>query len=237
MQGGSAAGWPRAMLQALLDLLFPRRCVNCGVVGEWLCPSCLTQIPLIEFPVCPHCGRPMRREQLCSTCRDHSLQIDGIRSVAYFEGPLREAVHHLKYRGMRAIAEPLGALMAHYWREHPLPAEVIVPVPLHPSRQRERGYNQAALLARHLGAEIGLPVHEGCLIRERATAPQVELTAEERRKNVQDAFRCLDGSLAGKRVLLVDDVCTTGSTLEACAVALRQGGVRSVWALTLGRAR
>jgi ComF family protein len=112
----------------------------------------------------------------------------------------------------------------------------VVPVPLHAARLRERGYNQAALLAREMARRVGLALDEQTLIRRRATAPQVELNARQRSENVRDAFHCSGDGLAGKQVLLVDDVCTTGATLEACAVALYEGGARSVRALTLARA-
>jgi ComF family protein len=117
-----------------------------------------------------------------------------------------------------------------------MPVDVIVPVPLHPARLRRRGYNQAALLARELGRRVGLPVEERALQRVRATRSQMRLSAADRRRNVQGAFRCADGRVRGRRVLLLDDVCTTGATLEACADALRAGGAESVWALTLARA-
>ena len=129
---------------------------------------------------------------------------------------------------------PLAQLMHQYLLENPLPVEVVVPVPLYQGRVRERGYNQAALLARELGQEIGLPVEES-LIRVRDTAPQVGLPASQRRENVRNAFLCQ--GLGKERVLLIDDVCTTGATLEACAVALREGGAQSVWALVLARER
>jgi ComF family protein len=174
---------------------------------------------------------------LCMRCQTFPLKIDCIRSVAYSEGVLREAVHRLKYRDLTALAEPLGGLMASYWVQHPLPADVVVPVPLHAARLRERGYNQAALLAHEMARRVGLAVDGHTLNRQRATAPQVELNARERRENVRDAFHCADDTLAGQRVLLVDDVCTTGSTLEACAQALYEGGVRAVRALTLACAR
>jgi ComF family protein len=115
--------------------------------------------------------------------------------------------------------------------------DVIVPVPLHSSRQRDRGYNQAALLAREVGIHLDLPVAENVLTRIKDTAPQIDLNAEERQANVHDAFQMVNTSLAEKRVLLIDDVCTTGSTLEAACRALRDGGVSFVWAYTLARAR
>jgi ComF family protein len=150
---------------------------------------------------------------------------------------LREAIHHFKYSNVQGLAIPLGRLMGQYWEKSPLPAEIIIPVPLHTDRLRERGYNQAALLARELGKSIGLPVSENSLGRVRATRPQVDLNAPERKENVRDAFRCSNTELKERRVLLVDDVCTTGATLEACSSALRQVGARSVWALTLAMAR
>lgn len=170
---------------------------------------------------------------LCNRCRTAPLPIERIRSVVYFEGVIRQAMHQFKYKGITALAEPLGGLMAEYLMEHPMPIDVVVPVPLHAARQRDRGYNQAGLLARQLEE----PVDEDTLVRQRATAPQVELDAEQRRENVRGAFRCSGEGLSGRRVLLVDDVCTTGSTLGACAVALRDGGARSIQALTLARAR
>jgi len=178
----------------------------------------------------------MRVEELCSMCHTHPLTVDGIRSVAFFEGVLREAVHEFKYQGVRTLARPLARLMVEYQREHRLPAEVLVPVPLHPQREAERGYNQAALLARAMGEALQLPVVEHMLARVRATPPQVGLNAAERRTNVHAAFSATTAA-AGRRVLLIDDVCTTGATLDACAVALKAQGAESVWGLTIARGR
>lgn len=223
--------------RGLLDLLFPPRCVGCRETGSLLCAKCRDEFELLEPPFCPHCGRPRTNGRLCPLCQRDPLRIDGVRSVAYFDGTLREAIHRFKYSNLQDLAIPLGKLMGDYWEKSPLPAEIIVPVPLHTDRLRERGYNQAALLARELGKNIGLPVSENSLVRVRATRPQVDLNAQERKENVSDAFRSSNVDLRAKRVLLVDDVCTTGATLEACSIALRQVGVRSVWALTLAMVR
>jgi ComF family protein len=153
-----------------------------------------------------------------------------------FEGVLREAVHCLKYRYMRVVADPLAGLLVAAWHRYGLEADVIVPVPLHPRRVRERGYNQSQLLAERLATAVGVPVVLASLRRERYTASQTRLGVQERKRNVAGAFACTDDRLAGMRVLLVDDVCTSGSTLEACGAATRDGGARSVWALTVGRA-
>lgn len=153
-----------------------------------------------------------------------------------FEGPVRTAVHRLKYRDGHALAGPLGGLLVGWWEEHPLGVDVVVPVPLHPQRLERRGYNQAALLAAVLARGVGLPLLERALVRVRNTRPQMSLGREARRANVAGAFRAVDGAVEGQRVLLVDDVCTTGATLEACADALREAGAAEVRALTLARA-
>ena len=220
-----------------LNLLFPPRCVNCRRMGTRLCAECLDQAPRVESPFCARCGDVVVADGLCTRCRTTPLQIDRIRSVFYFEGVIREAMHRLKYRGRTALAEPLGELMAAYWVQHSMLADLVVPVPLHAARMRERGYNQAALLAREMARRVGLEVDEQTVVRQRATDSQVELNAKQRKENVRDAFSCSGNALAGKQVLLIDDVCTTGATLEACAVALHAQGARGVQALTLARAR
>lgn len=226
----------RDLRDQFLNLLFPPRCVGCRRVGVWLCDDCLAQVPRVEPPFCLRCGDKVAAGQLCARCRVSPLQIERIRSVVYFEGVVREALHRLKYRGHAALAEPLGATMAARWAQEPASVDVVVPVPLHADRLRERGYNQAGLLAQAMARRAGLLFDERTLIRHRHTAAQVDLDAQQRKRNVRGAFRCVGPALAGKRVLLIDDVCTTGATLEACAVGLRAGGARSVQALTLARA-
>lgn len=176
---------------------------------------------------------------MCRSCRQTPLVIDGIHSVFLLEGEVRKAIHLLKYRNQHAMAPALAGLMADYWRANPLPADVLMPVPLHPARQRERGYNQADLLARALGDMIGLPVITTGFQRVRHTQPQMSLGAAERRENVQGAFTYLsrsDNTISGQRVVVIDDVCTTGSTMEACSLALKAAGASVVWGFTLARA-
>jgi len=166
---------------------------------------------------------------------DDMWPLQDARAAALFRSPLREAIHQFKYEGLRALASILGEMLYDSWEAQPWPVELIVPVPLHPIRLRERGYNQSALLARELARHIRLPVAERALLRIHPTPPQVGLNAEQRAENVRNAFRCGDDSLRGKRVLLIDDVLTTGSTLRACAQALLEGGAQAVWALTLAK--
>ena len=144
-------------------------------------------------------------------------------------------IYGLKYRNMRASAPELGRLLAAYMESDPIAADVLMPVALHKRRQRERGYNQSELLAREVGKLTGVPMETRTLLRTRNTPPQVSLRSdEERRHNMEGAFRCVS-EMVGKRVLLVDDVVTTGSTMSACARVLKEAGARSVWGLTLAR--
>jgi ComF family protein len=149
---------------------------------------------------------------------------------------MREAIHQLKYRNLRALAVPLAKLLHDYLITDPMPAEVLVPVPLHQKRLRERGYNQSSLLARQLGKLADLPIVDDCLIRQRHATPQARTaTVEERQSNVTDAFACRDHRLRDKQVLLIDDVSTSGATLDACAAALKASGATSVWGLVMAR--
>jgi len=218
-----------------VDFFFPAWCLGCGQEGTLLCPSCRSGLPRLLPPLCPRCGEPQALEP-CPFCRGRQLSIDSIRSPYRFEGLIRRALIPFKYHNLRVLAAPLARLMYDYLASHPFPADAVAPVPLHPSRQRRRGYNQASLLALELGRLAGLPVVETSLRRTRPTPLQAQVTGrEERRRNVLGAFLSRDQSLKGKGVLLVDDICTTGATLDAAAQALKAGGAHSVWGLTVAR--
>ena len=224
------------LVELAVDSFFPRRCVGCGKVGEFLCPECLGKLPRLSPPLCPNCGRPQASGIVCPDCWQRQTEIDGIRSLFRFDEIIRKAIHQLKYRNLKAISPCLAELLADYLRSNPLPGEALICVPLHPRRLRERGYNQSNLLARELGERIDLPVIEDCLIRVKQAQPQVRaVDVEERRRNVADAFVCRDERVSGRQIILVDDVCTSGATLESCAVALKSKGATSVWGLTLAR--
>jgi len=187
-------------------------------------------------PLCPKCGRPQSSATLCSTCLSWQAEIDGIRSPFRFDGAIRQAILELKYRNLRALAVLLARLLNDYLTANPVPGEVLVPVPLHRKRLRERGYNQSRLLAQELGKLTSLAVVNDCLIRQRHSPPQARTpTVDERRSNVANAFFCSDGRLRGKQVLLIDDVSTSGATLDACAQVLKEAGAASVWGLVLAK--
>jgi ComF family protein len=192
----------------------------------------------LEPPFCDTCAQTNVNGQ-CQWCLEHPAMIDGIRAPYLFEGPMREAVHRLKYRGGRAAAPMLGGLLAGYLEHHKSPAQptgqVLVPVPLHPRRLRSRGYNQSHLLAKEAGKLLDMPVRKDLIRRAKDSPPQVEARSrEQRRANVAGSFEAAAG-VEGLSILLVDDVATTGSTLFACGGALKEAGAASVWGLVLAR--
>ena len=219
-----------------LNLLFPQWCIGCGKEGALICSSCQSSLPRVMPPLCPRCGRPQPSGILCPSCVSWRAEIDGIRSPFRFDGVMRQAIYQFKYRNLRALAAPLAKLLNDYLVTNPVPGDVLVPVPLHRKRMRERGYNQSSLLARKLGKLIRLRVVDDCIVRKRHAAPQARTaTVEERQRNVADAFACRDDRLRDKQVLLIDDVSTSGATLDACAAVLKASGAISVWGLVLAR--
>ena len=216
-----------------LDLLFPLNCLGCQREGKVLCASCVGRLPELTPPYCPVCAQP-NAPATCHWCLESPPAFNGIRAPYRMEGTVKDAIHNLKYRGLKAAAPELAELLAQYLAEHPMPGDLLVPVPLHARRLRSRGYNQSALLARELSKKLGLEMDQRLLARTRNTPPQVSASRKERRDNVQGSFRC-DGPVDRRDVILVDDVATTGSTLSACAAALKGAGASSVWCLVLAR--
>ncbi len=201
-----------------------------------MCRQCKEKLPGLLPPLCPRCGTTQASGMLCFNCRKRPGIIDGIRSPFRFEEVIRKAVHELKYKHLKALSFCFAELLAEYLGEHNLPGDILVPVPLHRRRLRERGYNQSLLISRDLGKLIMMPVLVNCLVRVKDVQPQVKMVnAEERWSNVVDAFICQDNRVNNRRIVLIDDVCTSGATLEACAVALKKQGAISVWGLTIAR--
>lgn len=222
--------------RAAVDLVFPPRCALCGRGGPFVCHECAVTLPRALPPRCPRCWRPTATPDPCLECLERLSPLDGVRSTFLYQGSVRDLVHALKYDGQTALAEPMTALMEADLREQGAGIDLVVPVPLFSRRRRSRGYNQSALLAREIGKLLAVPVADDALVRLRNTPPQARLTsAGERRSNVEGAFACRDARLAGRSILLIDDVTTTGATLESCAVPLKTAGASCVRALTFAR--
>jgi len=208
----------------VLDLLFPPQCVSCRSNDSFLCEDCRGRIRRIEAPFCPVCGYPgsTTAPDTCRQCQTHPLRhLQGIRSVALFEsGPLKTAIHKFKYQNYHVLAKTLAPLLAACYTTTKLNTEAIVPVPLHRARHNQRGYNQAELLAKELTKHLQQPINVRTLIRHRPTKSQMTLNAIERQHNVANAFICRNNHLQNQTVLLIDDVCPSGATLDACAAGL-----------------
>ncbi len=160
-----------------------------------------------------------------------------MRGVVFYGGSIASAIHALKYKERKQLAAPLATFLIGYLEDHPITFDALVPVPLHPDRLTIRGYNQSDLLAEQVGEARDIPVRTDLIVRTRDTKPQVHLRRGERFENVRQAFEPVQlGLLDGETVLLLDDVCTTGATLVACAEALNQTGAGDIWALTVARA-
>jgi len=234
-------------LDPVLDLVFPAVCPICQTRSDDathrpFCRPCWTALPVSVGPGCVVCGEPfpgLAGVLPCDACRRAPPPYAFARAVAPYRDGMREAIHALKYGRRPVLATPLGRLLA---AAEPGPvrlrdwADAVVPVPLHPARHAERGFNQAELLAAPCATGWRVPMLARALVRVRPTMPQADLDADARRVNVRNAFQVArPGEVRGRRVLLVDDVLTTGATVGAAARALRAGGAAAIGVLTLAR--
>jgi len=232
----------------VIDGVYPRVCpgYGCGRLsertGRHLCNDCRAKIELYSTSLCKLCGREIegrvRHDFVCSVCRAAPPHYDRARAAGHFSGVLRDMVHAFKYNSALWLCADLtdllqGCLMAHFDANA---VDVVLPVPLHPVRQRERSYNQSVLLARELARRIDRRCDTRALERVRVTETQTHLNAARRRMNMLGAFHVARPDWVRQRcVLLVDDVMTTGATLNECARMLKKAGARTVWAVTAGR--
>ena len=188
-------------------------------------------------PICRKCGRVWKgANRICKSCVETPTPLTQIRAAVLLVDPVQGMIHKLKYKGMFGLAEPLAELMVEAWLQWETAVDLVIPIPLHTRRQKERNYNQAELLANHFSQKVHLPLNTKTLQRIRQTKPQVGLNALQRLENVQEAFHVEGTDAVNKDILLVDDVCTTGATLTAAANALLSAGAKSVSAYCLARA-
>jgi ComF family protein len=225
--------------ERFFDFLFPKTCVQCAKEGTLLCESCRTGFRSFA-PSCFVCNSRDIEAKICNSCKKHVEFSRFYAPFSYKHAGVRQAIHRLKYKRVRPYARILASLLSSAVRRYPIvipPKTVIVPLPLHPSRKISRGFNQSESIANACSEHLKIPLVVESLQRIKNTEPQISMkNPDERRKNMEHAFRVLDATPIFRRnVLLIDDVATTGETLNAAAKALKDAGASSVWAFTIAR--
>lgn len=225
----------------LIDLLFPRRCPVCdGIVmprGRLICPGCLKKLSFVKNPVCKKCGKEVISDtvEFCFDCVRHRRTFEYGRALINYEEHAAKSMAKIKYKNKREYLDFYGeAICVRYEKIiRRMGAEVLVPVPVHPGRKRERGFNQAELLAERIGKRLNIPLCPDMLVRNKRTLPQKGLDPSGRLKNLEEAFGAGKILPGVESVILVDDIYTTGSTVEACTRVLRKMGIKRVYFLTI----
>ncbi|MFV0239039.1 MAG: double zinc ribbon domain-containing protein [Lacrimispora sphenoides] len=228
-----------------VDLLFPRRCPVCDEIvmpkGGLICPECVKKLSFVKNPVCKRCGKEVISTDMeyCFDCVRHKRTFEYGRALLNYDETAGSSMAKIKYKNKREYLDFYGeAIYVRYGKLiRRMEADVLVPVPVHPSRKKERGFNQAEILARRIGEHLGLAVCPSMLVRNKKTMPQKGLDPAGRLKNLEEAFSA--GNMIGgvEGVILVDDIYTTGSTIEACTRALKKAGIKRVYflAICIGR--
>jgi competence protein ComFC len=224
------------LLWEALDWLYPPNCGGCGAAGVRWCAQCTQSTLEILPPICPICGNPNLINKPCERCQISPPFYKSLRSYAVFSGSIREAIHRLKYQRDIGLGEVLARLMITRLEKLNWPFDLVTPVPLGLVRLKERGYNQATLLARPIALFLRTPFSTQALLRTRETRTQVGLTVTARMDNMSGAFQANADLVHSKNILVVDDVATSGATFNACAKALLDGGASNVYGFSLARA-
>ena len=219
-----------------LDLIFPPRCCSCNKIGERWCQSCLAQVQILMPPYCQICGMEIKTNGICDKCLHDAPKITSLRSWAEFGGMIRKGIHQLKYKRNVALGNTFSQFLIQVLQTTNWEIDMITPVPLGVVRIKERGYNQSSLLARPIAQRLHITYKPNIIWRNRETKSQTKLNYQDRKANVAGAFLSRSELVLGKNILVVDDVATSGSTLEACADSLFKAGADKVYGITLGRA-
>ena len=225
-----------SLIWKALDLIFPPECPGCLTMGYRWCSGCRASIQNLTNPVCQICGEPGTNQPICDDCLENPPAFDSLRSATLFEGKIREALHRLKYNRDIGLGEVLAPHLFDVYQKQNWNVDIVTSVPLSHKRLRIRGYNQAEILAKPFAGLIRKEYSNHLIKRVVDTRSQIDLSAEERRKNVSGAFYANVMCINQKSVIIIDDVSTTGSTISECALALKQAGAKEVYALTLARA-
>nr|DAL96533.1 MAG TPA: putative amidophosphoribosyltransferase [Caudoviricetes sp.] len=228
-------------LSFFIDLLFPRRCPVCdGIVmpkSRLICQECLRKLSVVKGPVCKKCGKEVMTPEIeyCFDCVKHKRTFEYGLAVFNYEETARKSMAKIKYKNKREYLDFYGEAIAVRYEKliRRMDAQVLVPVPVHPTRKKERGFNQAELLARRIGECLSIPVSAGILVRNKNTMPQKGLDPSGRLKNLEEAFAAGIETKGVEGVILVDDIYTTGSTIEACTRVLKKAGIKRVYFVTI----
>jgi ComF family protein len=215
-------------IRSFFNHVFPRTCLLCGgrAGSRTLCPGCVNELPWHDAPQCPRCATPTPNSALCGACLKHPPAFDRAHAALSYLFPLDRLIPRLKYHGELAVAPVLGECLADASKARPRP-DLLLAMPLHGRRIRERGFNHATEIAREVARRLDLPLDTGRCRRIRDTPAQMGLPHDARRRNVRGAFGCSE-DLAGLHVAVIDDVMTTGTSLNELAATLKQAGVREV---------
>jgi competence protein ComFC len=224
------------LIWTAIDWVYPPTCGGCEKPGVRWCADCQAQVTRTDPQRCPLCNQPQPDGSICSACHQAGPGCEEIRSWALFQGPLRQAIHRLKYRGDIGLTETFTTKLVEMLVELGWNVDMVTAVPLSRQRHKQRGYNQAALLGWPLAKALRVSYASQAIVRIRNTGTQVGLSIRERQENVSGAFRADPHRVKGKKVLILDDVFTTGATMQACARSFLEAGANSVFGLTLARA-
>lgn len=217
----------------VLNWIYPPSCVSCGSPGALICEECLSKLPAVGEHFCSHCGKPLKKNHTCRLCGKSDFRFQSARAPYLYDGPVSAMIKKLKFAGMLSLVPILTQYLTDCWQNLGWEADLIVPIPLSRSRQAQRGFNQSELIARQFGKSIGIPCEPGALMKQRETKQQVGLDANERRQNLTGAFAAEPIFIRNKRILLIDDVMTTGSTFAECSAVLLDAGAKSVNCLSV----
>jgi len=218
-----------------VDFVYPPSCAGCEKPGELFCRDCKTKVNSLHLPICEICGYPILNNGVCPDCQNETPPYAALRSWAEYTGPLRKALHRLKYKndlglGMFFSLPLIQIIYAEKWD-----FDFVIPIPISKSHRKTRGYNQAALIAKPISLALGRPMFQSSVARVKETQSQIDLSRAERFKNLQSAFSPNSAKLLNKKVLLVDDIVTTGATMISCAQTLREAGCSQVYCISVAR--
>lgn len=225
------------MKKNVLNILFPIECISCGTEGKWLCDTCVKKIAYHNEFICPFCGHFSYHGSVCYLCKKHK-NLDGVWIVGKYSGAMRRCIMLMKYNCVKDISDVLANFMVRFLENNIMSVncDALIPVPLHKRKELWRGFNQSFLLAKRVSEHLHIFFDRKSLVRKKFTPSQTKRKREQRLRNIQGAFHVVDKkAIFGRRIMLIDDVITTGATLEECASALKDAGAISVWGFVLAK--